>query len=439
MLRWLFLDLNSYFASVEQQLEPALRGRPVAVSPVDNPSGTCIAASYEAKAFGVKTGVRVGEARLLCPDLVVVPPRSKIYVEFHHKVIEAVEKCLPVSSVHSIDEVACRLSRDELNHDNARALARQVKVSLREHVGEYVRASIGLAPNAWLAKIATDMQKPDGLVLLDDHNLRESLLTLKLDDLPGVGPRMLKRLNSAGIRDMEQMLALSEGHMKQVWGGIVGQQMYLRLRGDDLGERVTHRRSIGHQHVLPPARRNEQGSWEVATRLLQRAAARVRHYKYAARWMTVVVRYTNAPTWTASECFDAGTDDSVELLLALRRHWARRPMGTPLLVSVTLHELLGPGSYTPSLFRESQSRSALSRAMDEINARFGSMTVYPGILHGTREASHGAIAFKSIPDLSFIDSVKGNDPKKRERRSADSRRPSAPGTPEAEWPRPRPV
>ena len=108
-LRWLFLDLNSYFASVEQELRPELRGRPVAVVPVVADTTCCIAASYEAKAFGVKTGTQVGEAKRLCPGIALVEARHELYVEYHNRIVEAVEQRVPVSSVQSIDEMACRL------------------------------------------------------------------------------------------------------------------------------------------------------------------------------------------------------------------------------------------------------------------------------------------------------------------------------------------
>src|ERR1700685_287234 len=108
-LRWLFLDLNSYFASVEQELRPELRDRPMAVVPLLADTTCCIAASYEAKSYGVRTGTQVGEAKRLCPGIVLVEARHELYVDYHHRVVEAVESCLPVTSVMSIDEMACRL------------------------------------------------------------------------------------------------------------------------------------------------------------------------------------------------------------------------------------------------------------------------------------------------------------------------------------------
>ncbi|MGH9480975.1 MAG: DNA polymerase Y family protein, partial [Terriglobales bacterium] len=161
-VEWLFLDLNAYFASVEQQERPELRGRPVAVVPLVTPNTVCIAASYEAKPFGVKTGVKIHQAQRLCPELMLVEARPRLYVEYHEAIVKAVESCVPIAHVMSIDEAACRLLGLERWLPNALAIAQAVKQAVRS-VGDTLRCSIGLAPNRYLAKVASDMQKPDGL------------------------------------------------------------------------------------------------------------------------------------------------------------------------------------------------------------------------------------------------------------------------------------
>jgi DNA polymerase-4 len=204
-LRWLFLDLNSYFASVEQELVPSLRGRPMAVVPVVADTTCCIAASYEAKAFGVKTGTQVGEAKRMCPGIELVEARHELYVEYHNRIVEAVETVVPVSSVMSIDEMACRLIGREQPLLAALDLAQRVKAKIRDTVGSTLRCSVGLAPNRYLSKVASDMEKPDGLVALTPDILEAALLRLTPRDLPGIGPRMEARLHQAGIRTMQQL------------------------------------------------------------------------------------------------------------------------------------------------------------------------------------------------------------------------------------------
>ncbi|HWT64545.1 MAG TPA: hypothetical protein VN151_00415, partial [Terracidiphilus sp.] len=131
-VNWLFVDLNSYFASVEQQVRPELWGRPVGVVPMMADTTCCIAASYEAKAFGVKTGTIVGDAKKMCPGIVLVEARHEIYVDYHHRIVEAVESCVPVTSVMSIDEMACRLMGRERPLLAALELGRKVKRTIME-------------------------------------------------------------------------------------------------------------------------------------------------------------------------------------------------------------------------------------------------------------------------------------------------------------------
>ena len=207
-VNWLFVDLNSYFASVEQEVRPELRGRPVGVVPMMADTTCCIAASYEAKAFGVRTGTLVADAKRMCPELVLVEARHELYIEYHHRIVEAVESCLPVTAVLSIDEMACRLMGRERPLLAAMELGRKVKARILEQVGPMLRSSVGLATNRYLAKVASDMEKPDGLVALPLDILPEALRQLTLRDLPGIGAKTEKRLNEKGIHTMDELLAL---------------------------------------------------------------------------------------------------------------------------------------------------------------------------------------------------------------------------------------
>ncbi|HEY0267945.1 MAG TPA: DNA polymerase, partial [Methyloradius sp.] len=174
----LYIDFNSYFASVEQQEVPQLRGKPIGVLPVMAETTCCIAASYEAKKYGVKTGTKVHEARKLCPQMIFVQARPELYVRYHHKLVDIIESCTHVEKTLSIDEMVCRLTGSQQIYENALALAQRIKSALRQQAGEYIRSSIGIAPNTFLAKLASNMQKPDGCVVLQSHELPEKLYAL---------------------------------------------------------------------------------------------------------------------------------------------------------------------------------------------------------------------------------------------------------------------
>jgi DNA polymerase-4 len=264
-LNWLFVDLNSYFASVEQEVRPDLRGRPVGVVPMKADTTVCIAASYEAKVFGVRTGTMVADAKRMCPDLVLVEARHELYVDYHHRIVEAVESCLPVTAVLSIDEMACRLMGRERPLLAALELGQRVKVAIREKVGPMLRSSVGLATNRYLAKVASDMEKPDGLVALPLDILPEALGLLTLRDLPGIGARTEKRLNEKGIRTMEELLALDCEKAGELWGSVWGERLWHWLRGQDFDMADTeHLKSLSHQHVLAPEMRSPEKAWAVA-------------------------------------------------------------------------------------------------------------------------------------------------------------------------------
>ncbi len=427
-LRSIFIDLNSFFASVEQQLNPALRGRPVAVVPSDTDHTSVIAASYPAKKFGVKTGTRVGEAKRMCPGLICVWGGHARYIDFHHRILKVAASVAPIHRVHSIDEFSCRLIGDERRPERAIAIARDLKRAITSRVGECLTSSIGLAGNRFLAKIGSDMQKPDGLVVLNDEDLPRRLLSLTLRDLPGVGPRMERRLNRGGVYSVEQLLARDERQMLELWGSINGSFYYHALRGEDMLERKTTRRSIGHQHVLSPEKRNPEAARAVLIRLLDKAAARARagdapgedapagtaRRALWVRRLGISIRYagekpagTQVRTgWRASDWDSSATfpecNDTTTLLHEMLRLWERRPLGgSILMVGVTLSDLSYGSGATRPLFSDAQKRDRLSSAIDRINAKAGRAAIYPASMHGARKSAPARIAFSNIPDLSL--------------------------------------
>lgn len=406
-LRSLFVDFNSYFASVEQQVDPALRGRPVGVVPVMAETTCCIAASVEAKTFGVRTGTLVHEARKLCPQIALVLAQPPLYVEYHHRLKEAIETCIPIDYVGSIDEVACELIGRERVRANAVAIARNIKATVRG-VGDWLRCSVGIAPNHFLSKTATDMQKPDGLVVLEESDLPYALHRLELSDLCGIGPNMEQRLRARGIRSVEQLYALDATAMRDVWGGIEGERYWAALRGEWQAHRESARASLGHSHVLGPQWRTPAGARAVLKKLLVKAAMRLRHEGYVAAALTVRVRHLGADTWHGEIRFDA-TDDSREFLRQLAcaldrrdRHTQRLPLRggkpLPLAVGVTLHRLQRRIESTASLFADETKSHAVDGVLDRINRRYGGNTLYFGSMQGALEAAPMRIPFSTIPN-----------------------------------------
>jgi len=419
-LNWLFVDLNSYFASVEQQVRPELRGRPVGVVPMMADTTCCIAASYEAKAFGVRTGTIVADARRMCPDIVLVEARHEIYVDYHHRVIDAVESCVPVTAVCSIDEMACRLMGRERPLLSAIDLGMRVKAAIRQKAGETLRCSVGLATNRYMAKVASDMEKPDGLVALPLDILPEALHHLSLRDLPGIGARTEQRLNEKGIRTMDDLLALDREHAGEIWGSVWGSRLFHWLRGEDFDRAENeHQKSISHSHVLAPEMRTAEKAWAVAHKLLHKAAMRLRAANLWAGNIGLAIgfavpRSENTPVsrfgvpargWH-SEVKLAECQDNQTLIAALRRLWDSRPSGAqydhPYFIGVQLNNLVPDRLHTLALFdglEEEQSRVRLNATMDQLNDKYGMSTLAPAAMLTAWKAAPTRIAFNSIPDL----------------------------------------
>jgi len=412
-LTTLFVDLNSYFASVEQQARPELRGKPVAVVPVKADSTCAIAASAEAKKFGVRTGTSVRDARRLCPGIHLVLARPGLYVQYHHRILEAASSVLPVHKVHSIDEFSCHLMGKEREPDAALELGRRMKAAIRQHAGDWLRSSVGLAPSRFLAKVASDMHKPDGLTTIQQHELPHRLYPLALTDLPGIGPRTATRLARAGVTDVESLCARSERELVAIWKSVVGSWWYHWLRGADLNHEQVHRRTVGHQHVLPPSLRTEEGARAVLVRLVHKAAARARVHACVARRLSLSVRFMDRTKWKAEtqlpEC-----NDTTTIVHALAELWSKKPRASaaPLKVSAVLSDLCPAAMATPPLFGGAQERQRLSKTIDALNAKFGKNTIYLASMKAAENAAPTRIAFGHIPDLSSPDSQDAFDPPK---------------------------
>jgi len=403
-LHSLYVDLNSYFASVEQQLRPELRGRPVGVLPVMADTTCCIAASIDAKRFGIRTGTPVWQARKLCKRIVFVQARPSTYVDIHHRIVAAVESCTPVGDVLSIDEMACELMGSDREEANALKLGRQIKQAIYDQVGEVLHSSIGIAPNRFLAKTASNMQKPDGLVVIHRNELPERLYGLKLGALTGIGRAMEHRLNQLGIHTVEQLCAASKATLRHAWRGIEGERFHAKLYGDVIAAAPTQRASIGHSHVLAPELRDPTSAFAVLKRLLHKAAMRLRHYGYCAGALSLHLHYLKTaaghPRWVDQARFSPHAD-TLKFNPVLAELWQRRPSdpGPLLKVGVVLTDLVEHSQVTRDLFDPVDRHEPLNTVLDQINLRYGPNTLYFGGAHNSRGAAPMRIAFSHVPEL----------------------------------------
>ncbi|WP_425408768.1 Y-family DNA polymerase [Hyphococcus sp.] len=383
-LTCLFIDFNAYFAGVEQHDDPSLRGRPVIVAPMASEHTSAIAASYEARPFGIKRGTPIREARERCPGIAVRPARHDRYVQVHKLLMTEIERHLPLEKICSVDEAAFRLSRSERYPDKATALAHRVKKGIAENVGPALRSSIGLAPSRLLAKLAAERVKPDGLTVLELKDLPHSLENIPLTDIPGVGAGVAARLAKAGITDFLSLWRLEPKRARAIWGSVQGERFWYQLHGYEVEEPPVKKSMIGHSRVLSREHEAPAQARIVARALLLKAASRLRHYGLFASSLSLSVRLRPDGGWERGRRF-AHSQDSYRFLTALDDAWdefldeRRRDgaLGRIGGVTVYLHGLAknGDGAIEqfdlfaePGVAETEHRRAELWRLIDKINA-----------------------------------------------------------------------
>jgi DNA polymerase IV len=417
-LRWLFVDLNAFFASVEQQMNPDWRGRPVIVRPAESEYTGAIAASYESKAWGIHTGMRVSEARKLCPGLIVAEARPDLYVVVHNRIMEEIGRHVPVSKIGSIDECSCELIGPERREANAVALARRIQAGILNNVGDCLRSSIGLAPSRFLAKTACGMQKPAGLTVLRAHELPGPLLDLPLSKYPGIGSRMRTRLATAGVTDTAGLWAMSAKQARAVWNSIEGERIWRGLHGlDSEPTPVRPPASISHSHVLAQAMRTPTKARAVARRLLVKCGARLRRMGLTGSVLSLHLDMgpKDSPRsgrrgWETAglNCAVPPTQDTFALLAALDGLWRQvepeLEAGRLSYVGIGVHGLKPRDAFETDLFDAGPDQGGqapslrLSQALDALNRRYGKDTVSIGPKAGLPDYIGAKIAFTRIPD-----------------------------------------
>ncbi|HWH16922.1 MAG TPA: type VI secretion protein ImpB [Allosphingosinicella sp.] len=414
-LRFLFIDFNSYFAAVEQHDDPSIRGRPVIVIPIASEHTGAIAASYEAKAIGISRGTPVREARRICPDIAVRPARHDRYVELHNRLMDEIGRQLPVTRVYSIDECVCRLDPREHRREAALAKAEEIKAAIALRVGPCLRSSIGIAPSPLLAKLASELKKPDGLVAIEAGELPGALENLPLRALPGVGEGVAGRLDKAGVKDFTSLWNLPPKQARAIWGSVVGERFLYALRGYDIPDDPPREKTmIGHSRVLSPQDQGPDRARIIARALLLKAATRLRIYKLHAGRLSLGLRLRPAG-WIEYECAFSPSQNSWTFLRELNALWDRaiRTLKSSHLrnariglVSVDLHDLRDRGP-EPDLFTPPEERAldenetSLWEKIDKLNQRYKGQVITLASQRGLDLNYLGVkIAFSRVPDAA---------------------------------------
>lgn len=309
------IDLNSCFATVAQQANPHLRGRPLVIAAYTSPGGCILAPSIEAKKLGIKTGMRVKDAREICPDVIVRDNDPELVRDVHKKFMKICQNYSPDVIPKSIDELVINFSKVKDYHKKSLAdIGREIKTRFRKEIGEWISCNVGIATNRFLAKLASSLHKPDGLDIIDYKNLKTVYRSLVLTDLNGINVRYQARLNAAGIFTPLDFLAAEDNFLRKVvFQGIVGHYWYLRLRGFEVDDYKSSRKTFGQDYSLGKKTNHPEELKKIIMKLCEKMGRRLRAARLVASGIHLMIWYEDWSFWHRSKKFNQYLYTTVEL------------------------------------------------------------------------------------------------------------------------------
>lgn len=374
--------MDAFFAAVEQLDHPEWRGKPLLVGGDPKGRGVVSTASYEARPFGCHSAMPMAAAVRLCPQAIVVKPRMERYAEISRRVFEILEQFTPTIEPLSIDEAFLDVTGCERLLGPAGDIARVLKDRVRSEMK--LTASVGLAPNKFIAKLASDAHKPGGLVVVEEADVASFLAPLPISRLWGVGKATLPAFERLGVQTFGDALGLSLGTLRQHFGE-AGEQFFQLVRGVDDRPVLPDReaRSISHEITFPTDIADPEHLRSVVLDQLEQVARRLRRQALVARTVSLKIRYGDFNTITRRETLPAATDQTDALWNVAARlfeAWQRTRPRPVRLIGVGVSQLGEPTGTQLSLFEPTaeSKHDQLDAAMDAIRDRFGEDAIRPG-------------------------------------------------------------
>lgn len=398
------IDLNSCFAIIEQQANPLIRNKPVAIAAYDSPKGAVIASSYEAKALGIKLGVNVREARLLSKDVIVMMPDPEKYFDAHRRFKKVLLGYTSEVTPKSVDEFVVDFtgSRAIQRGKSLEEVGFEIKQDIKNAIGEYVTVNVGIGPNRFLAKLAAGLNKPDGLDTITGENIREVYSKLELTDLPGINVRFQARLNMLGIYTPLQFLdAPVHVLKKQVFKSIVGYYWYLRLRGHEVDSTDFGRKSFGQQYALGEKTDDREKLGRLLMKLCEKTGRRLRKAELVGGGVHLWMSFENRMYWSQGKKLQQDVYSTQDIYLAARRLMDKAIVPARVTnIGVTVFNLHAGMPEQMGLFDDSRlDTRSLAKAADKVNDRYGEFTVVPATMANMQDVILKRVAFGSIRDL----------------------------------------
>lgn len=373
------IDLNSCFATVEQQARPLLRGKPIGVTNRLTKNACVVAASIEAKVLGVKVGMAFSDAKVLAPGLIMLETDPPKYHHVYQILVNIMRSYSPNVIMKSIDEGIINFAGTTglVNTRPLEAIGHEIKKRLRDEVGCWMRCNIGIAPNRFLAKTAASLHKPDGLDIIDHSNLRQTLSRLKLTDLTGIAERNQARLNACGIYTPLQFLDTPADALKRyVFKSVCGEDWYKRLRGWEVDDFESSTKNVGRQFVMDDMRPSEEVLRSRLAYLCETTAMKLRYKGLCARGVYIYLMYAGGDSWYERRMFKSTFFTNAEVHRRATLLFNRQPRSDWVRMMAISCYALEPSSMNQvSMLDEVNKEVWLTEAVDTINAQFGEFTV----------------------------------------------------------------
>ncbi len=399
----LHLDLNSCFASIEQQADPLLRGKPMAVAAYDSPHGCIIAPSREAKKLGVKVGMYVQEGKLICPGLIIKKPDPNkyraVFLELKRLLSEYSFELTP----KSIDEFVLNLEGYPAFKKGIWEVAREIKLRIKKEVGEFLTVSVGIAPNRFLAKTAAGLHKPDGLDEICLANYHDVYSKLELMDLDHIKRNNCVRLNSAGIYSVMDFFNASPEALVKAFHSVIGYDWYMRLHGWEPDDVIFGRRSYGNSYALPQALSTPEQLAPILQKLVEKTGARMRRAGYNCRGVHVAVLYRDSTFWHHGETQPQALFDSRDIYKIAFKILCHSPYRKPVhTLAESCFNLVKTESDQLTLLEDLEKKRSLVKAIDKVNEKWGHFVITPALMLGTQDKVPDRVAFGGIKELEEI-------------------------------------
>lgn len=397
------IDLNSCFATIEQQANPFWRDKPLAVAAYNSPAGCIVAPSVEAKRFGIKTGMRVKDGKMLCPELIVVTPDPWKYRSIHLQFRKIIESYTDHYAPKSIDEFVLDLEGAPAYKKGMVTVAQEIKDRIRKEVGEFLRVSIGIAPNRFLAKQGAGLHKPDGLDIIDRDNYLDIYSNLSLTDLTGIKTANTIRLNNCGIYTVLDFYNGSIATLRSAFQSICGYYWYLRLHGWEIDDVEFARHSYGNSFAIPKPLEKVEDLAPILMKLIEKTGMRLRTAGYRAKGVHLALVFRDWDYWHKGVTLPDYIFDSRDIYKMAFRLLQSCPQRKPVReIAESVFHLEKHEHSQLGLFEDTIKKEKLVEAVDTINKRWGNFVITPAMMMGTEDLVIDRVAFGGIKELEEI-------------------------------------